>query len=290
MSLVFNMVGGGSGGGGGGLSPNDAVIHVTALAGSKITITIFATGGTIVKVLDSPKSHVNDKENTWADWYYSVPSSQFGTCTVAAVKDGCSASKNITVNAAKQFDVVLVTTINNAIFHGDVLIDSGRYAFSTSGGSFKIFPDIDWSQPFEINLKVMLNSGVGSQLAIFGTYSGSFYHNPSIEINASRTNVWAGFSTNGSSWSKNLNIRFQTALPLNTWIGLKYSWDGSVFSLSVNDGTNTYSDSVAQTSGHYYNSNSQFVFGRNNGNINANNVWFDINSMVVKSNSSYVIP
>ena len=90
-------------GGGGGLSPNNAVIHVNILVGSTVT---FAKGGVTVKVLDSSKGHANSDGET-ADYYYSVSSSNFGAWTVTATLNDLSATQTITVDAVKQYDLVL---------------------------------------------------------------------------------------------------------------------------------------------------------------------------------------
>lgn len=88
----------------GDLSPDNAVIHVTAPAGSTIT---FSKGEVIVKTLGPEKSHVNANNNTFADWYYTVNSSNYGSWTVTASRSGYTTSKTITVSAANQYDVSL---------------------------------------------------------------------------------------------------------------------------------------------------------------------------------------
>lgn len=102
MSLTLNMVGGG---GGGGLSPRSAVIHVTAPVGSTIS---FSKGGVVVKVIGPEKSHVNADNPTFADWYYAVSSSIYGTFTVSATDTaGITESKSVVVSANEQYDIVI---------------------------------------------------------------------------------------------------------------------------------------------------------------------------------------
>lgn len=91
-------------GGGGGLSVLGAVLHVNAPVGSTITL---AKGGVTVKVLDASKGHTNAGDSSLADWYYSVSSSNYGEWTVTATKDAESASKTVTVNSNKQYDVAI---------------------------------------------------------------------------------------------------------------------------------------------------------------------------------------
>lgn len=93
-----------TGGGGGGLSPNNAVIHVTAAAGSTIT---FSKGGVAVKELGPEKSHVNADDNTIADWYYSVSQNNYGTWTVTATRQESSLSDTVSVDSNKQYDIIL---------------------------------------------------------------------------------------------------------------------------------------------------------------------------------------
>lgn len=90
------------GGGGGGLSPNSAVIHVTAPVGSTIS---FAKGGVVAKVLGPDKSHVSSSDVSLAEWYYSVSSSNYGSWRVTATLDTDEAYSDIVVNSNKQYDV-----------------------------------------------------------------------------------------------------------------------------------------------------------------------------------------
>lgn len=99
MSLTLNMVGGGSGG---GISPNEAVIHVTAPIGSTIA---FEKGGVTVKVLDASKSHVNAADSTMADWYFSVSSNNYGVWTVTAANSSSNQSKDVEITSNKKYNV-----------------------------------------------------------------------------------------------------------------------------------------------------------------------------------------
>lgn len=92
-------------GGGNGLSPNSAVIHVTAPVGSTIS---FAKGGVVAKVLGPDKSHVNSADESLADWYYSVSVNNYGTWEISASLDADNtASASVTVNSNEQYDVAL---------------------------------------------------------------------------------------------------------------------------------------------------------------------------------------
>lgn len=90
-------------GGGGGLSPSKAVIHVNAPTGSVVE---FAKGGVTVKTLAADKGIANVDGKT-ADYYYSINSSNYGSWTVTASKDGASANETVAVSSNKQYDVAL---------------------------------------------------------------------------------------------------------------------------------------------------------------------------------------
>lgn len=94
-------------GGSGGLSPNSAVIHVTALAGSTIS---FAKGGVVAKVLGPDKSHVKASDSSFAEWYYAISPSNYGEWTVTAIRssDQATESKNVTVSENKQYDLEII--------------------------------------------------------------------------------------------------------------------------------------------------------------------------------------
>lgn len=98
------MIGRTNTGGGGGLSPNAAVIHVTAPVGSTIS---FSKGGVVAKILGPEKSHVNAADSTLADWFYAVSPNNYGTWTVEANVDNKSTARTVIVSANEQYDVGL---------------------------------------------------------------------------------------------------------------------------------------------------------------------------------------
>lgn len=113
-------------GGTDGLSPNNAVIHVTAPAGSTIS---FSKGGVTAKVLGPEKSHVNANDATLADWYYSVSSNNYGTWTVTASLDGSTTNESVVIDSNEQYDVHLkydMYFIENGIIKG--------FSYSVSSG------------------------------------------------------------------------------------------------------------------------------------------------------------
>lgn len=126
-------------GGSGGLSPNGAVIHVTAPVGSTIS---FAKGGVVAKVLGPEKSHVNADYNTLADWYYSVSSSNYGTWTVTATLSGNTASKTIKISTNEQYDLYFYCILPSAYQPVEYIESSGsqyiNLNLSTLGAGYTV--------------------------------------------------------------------------------------------------------------------------------------------------------
>ena len=89
---------------GGSMPVNAAVIHVNAPLGSAIT---FFKGSTVMEAVTAAQTHPNADGKT-EDYYYSVPTSDFGSWTVAASKSGENdATQSFSVLVAKQYDAFL---------------------------------------------------------------------------------------------------------------------------------------------------------------------------------------
>lgn len=91
-------------GGGGGLSVNAAILHVRAPTGSTITL---SKNNVVVKVLGPEKSHVSADDTTFAEWYYAISSSNYGTWTVTATLGTDIASDTVTIDSNEQYDLEL---------------------------------------------------------------------------------------------------------------------------------------------------------------------------------------
>ena len=103
------MIGRTNSGIGGGLSPNNAVIRVSAPVGSIIS---FSKGGIVVKVLPPEKSHVNVNDNNFAEWYYAVSSSNYGSWTVTASSNGIViATGTIVISENKEYQLYLANLV-----------------------------------------------------------------------------------------------------------------------------------------------------------------------------------
>lgn len=90
--------------GSGSMPVNAAVIHVNAPLGSAIT---FFKDSTVMEAVTAAQTHPNADGKT-EDYYYSVPTSDFGSWTVAASKSGENdAAQSFSVLVAKQYDAIL---------------------------------------------------------------------------------------------------------------------------------------------------------------------------------------
>ena len=147
-------------GGSGGLSPNSAVIHVTAPAGSSVS---FAKGGVVAKVLGPDKSHVKASDSAFAEWYYAVSPDNYGEWTVNAIRqsDQETESKTVTISENKQYDLEIIFRFY--LFREGYGLTSGySISYSTNGGS---------------------GAGGSSNLnRINLTYTASFAIKPSVDI------------------------------------------------------------------------------------------------------------
>lgn len=110
------------GAGGGHLNDTDALLRVSAPAGSIVTITKGSTTKT-------DQGHENADDSTVYDYYFIIHQSQFDSTTpwtVTATLGTETASETVTVNAANEYDVTLE--------YGLILFNYGAtdYAFSAS--------------------------------------------------------------------------------------------------------------------------------------------------------------
>lgn len=90
----------GSTSGSGGFLADYAVIHISATAGSSLTL---LKNGIVVKVIDSSYGHINSKNTYLADYYYPVPPGNFGEWKIAS--DSYPAEKSVLVNSNRVYDV-----------------------------------------------------------------------------------------------------------------------------------------------------------------------------------------
>lgn len=109
-------------GSGGSLQATDAILRVVAPAGSTVTI---SKGG----VSKSDLGHENADDNTLYDYYFIIHQSQFDSInawTITATDGVDTATDTIIINAADEYDVVLLYTF--------YLYNSGNEYTSLTGG------------------------------------------------------------------------------------------------------------------------------------------------------------
>lgn len=99
--MIINMVGGG-----GGFSSSNAILGVTALADSVVTI----NNGTTTKTVTADKSHLLSTTNTLAIYYFGIPSSMFSSSVawnISAVNHGTTTTATVIINSNAFYDIVL---------------------------------------------------------------------------------------------------------------------------------------------------------------------------------------
>lgn len=103
--MIINMVGGG-----GGFAPSNAIVGVTAYAGSTVTI----SNGTVTKTVTADKSHVLSDLSNFAIYYFGIPSSMFSASvpwSIVAEYQGEETTATIFVDTNAFYDIVLTYRI-----------------------------------------------------------------------------------------------------------------------------------------------------------------------------------
>lgn len=103
--MIINMVGGG-----GGFAPSNAIVGVTAYAGSTVTI----SNGTVTKTVTPDKSHVLSDLSSFAIYYFGIPSGMFSSSvpwSIVAEYQGEETTATIIVNTNAFYDIVLTYRI-----------------------------------------------------------------------------------------------------------------------------------------------------------------------------------
>lgn len=98
--MIINMNGGTS-----GLSPNSAVLHVTAISGS--TVSLFKNN-ILIKSIEPEKSHPDVYDTDISNYYFSIFPTNYGEYRVMAEMNEMNMSQNITINSNKQYDLSLL--------------------------------------------------------------------------------------------------------------------------------------------------------------------------------------
>ena len=99
--MIINMVGGG-----GGFAPSNAIVGVTAYAGSIVTI----SNGTVTKAVTADKSHVLSDLSNFAIYYFGIPSGMFSSSVpwnIVAEYQGEETIATIIVDTNAFYDIVL---------------------------------------------------------------------------------------------------------------------------------------------------------------------------------------
>lgn len=169
-----------------------------------------------------------------------------------------------------------------------IKLKNGRYLSNLVNGTYKNYypatPDLtkpvyDMSKPFKIHLRVKSSQLKSGSQALIGS-DVHYYYQPSIEFQGegSESLLWAGWSTNGSTWTDSLTIlKSEIPFSANTWYTIDYSWDGLYFKLKCSDGTTTIEKELAVNA--FYQANGSAIeFGNvsNSQGLYAQYVTFDL--------------
>lgn len=99
--MIINMVGGG-----GGFSASNAILGVTAYAGSIVTI----SNGTVTKSVTPDRSHVLSNNTDYAIYYFGIPSGMFSSTiswNIVATYQGEDTTGTVIINTNAFYDVEL---------------------------------------------------------------------------------------------------------------------------------------------------------------------------------------
>ena len=232
------------GGGGGGLSPNSAVIHVTAPVGSTIS---FAKGGVVAKVFGPDKSHVNSADASLADWYYSVSQNNYGTWTVTATLGTDTASDTVTIDSNEQYDLMLSFLVPGAYQAVEYLQGTGTQYLATNFLTPNNFG-------FEIEAALTITTGTsgGGYYNVFGgmnnnsngiyfmTSNPGFYYkfNSRVTFNGDSSKHKYWWKYNGSSYSYGTDETQIGTVSDEPTVGARFA----IFSFTDANGTTRNSD------------------------------------------------
>lgn len=234
------------GGSGGGLSPNSAVIHVTAPVGSTIT---FSKNGVIVKVLDASKSHVNADNNAFADWYYSISAANYGTWTITATLDTRSKSTTVSVSSNRQYDanisydLYLIRDGNveeTLTLSGGTLTSGTTYAVFDTGGDYGRVAYYQTNVSGYSTLRIAINGGRNYSVLATTPAIGIAENAPGINSSTKEVTGYAEFtrfptaSSNGSVTSGTYD------LDISSYNGTQYIYLASGGSSNYNGVLNIY--------------------------------------------------
>lgn len=99
--MIINMVGGG-----GGFSASNAILGITAYAGSTVSI----SNGTVTKIVTPDKSHVLSDNTDYAIYYFGIPSGMFSSSVawnIVAEYQGEETTATVIINSNSFYDIVL---------------------------------------------------------------------------------------------------------------------------------------------------------------------------------------
>ena len=228
-------------GGGSGLSVNEAVLRITAETGSTITL---AKGGVTVATLASGKGHTNAADSTVADWYYPISASNYGSWTITATNGSNTSSKTVTVNAAKQYDVLLTFDLyfirNGAPVH--TFVTKNGMVCEQSGSGYYMHSNSNDGATGTIQLtSALLNNAQFSSL-VMNVNSNTQYVRVGISSDAEVD--WSGsgnfvaqqYFTEADNTYRSISVDVSSIVLLDKYLKVWITyWDGGPFGINFKD-------------------------------------------------------
>ena len=127
-------------------SPNLAVLRINAPVGSTITL---VKGGVTVATLAANKGHMNADDSRYADWYYSISSSNYGSWTVTATRSDETISQTVTIDSVKEYNVELtydLYLLKYGVFQYPYQKNSNYLYVSFGEGYVRFTTDASWTK------------------------------------------------------------------------------------------------------------------------------------------------
>ena len=105
-----------------------------------------------------------------------------------------------------------------------IRIDNSSYPSYIPTSENEQYLPIDYNKDWEINIRIKIRQ-FNSNVVLFGTANSDVYFaNPSAEIQSTQKSIWAGFTTNGSTWGISINTTFSENLVLDAWYDISYRY------------------------------------------------------------------
>ena len=160
--------------------------------------------------------------------------------------------------------------------------------YSSSGNAL----DVDWSQPWELNLKFISTYVDSNRECLYGSStSNDYFHVPITAEYQQNGDWWFGFSLDGSSWGASALISLsEIPITANGEYSLNLVYNGSTVVITLSNESNTVTRTVTLGGTLYHNSNYTIAFGNiaQADRLKARYTYFDPDDCYIKSKGAMV--